>query len=166
MTNRMKKWSAIFTAIVLCFAFTACTDKAEENTAPESDMSVPRGITVTVNATCEDALADYEVPFEDGVVIPATTVTLEEGDTAYTALVKICELEVIDLLVSGESTMAYVRGIGGLSEMDCGNESGWTYTVNGEMAAVGAGDYVLQDGDILEWRYFVSYSVFEYEEAA
>ncbi|MBQ2251339.1 MAG: DUF4430 domain-containing protein, partial [Clostridia bacterium] len=44
-------------------------------------------------------------------------------------------------------------GINNIGEMDFGDVSGWTYTVNGEVATVGASEYVLKDGDVIEWKY-------------
>jgi hypothetical protein len=49
--------------------------------------------------------------------------------------------------------MTYVSGINNIGEMDFGDVSGWTYTVNGEVATVGASEYVLKDGDVIEWKY-------------
>lgn len=42
-----------------------------------------------------------------------------------------------------------------LSSMDFTPESGWSYFVNGEYAMVGIGDYIPQDGDVLEFRFSI-----------
>ena len=49
--------------------------------------------------------------------------------------------------------MAYVSGIGNLYEFDFGGLSGWVYSVNGRMPSVSCGEYVLSDGDKIEWMY-------------
>ncbi len=38
-------------------------------------------------------------------------------------------------------------------EFDYGSRSGWKYKVNGSYPSVGAGGYVLKDGDQVEWIY-------------
>ena len=49
----------------------------------------------------------------------------------------------------------YVAGIGYIYEKDFGDVSGWMYRVNGEYASVNAVNYVLNDGDFVEWLYTV-----------
>ena len=38
-------------------------------------------------------------------------------------------------------------------ELDFGDLSGWIYHVNGFAPPVGCGEYVLEDGDKIEWLY-------------
>ena len=73
------------------------------------------------------------------------TLTLEEGSTVYDALI------ATGVSTSGNST--YVRSIGGLSEFDCGDLSGWMYSVNGVYPNYSCGSYVLEDGDTIIWIY-------------
>ena len=47
----------------------------------------------------------------------------------------------------------YIEGINNLYEFDCGQNSGWMYSVNGEYPNYGASSYNLKDGDKVEWRY-------------
>lgn len=42
-----------------------------------------------------------------------------------------------------------------LSSMDFTPESGWSYFINGEYAMVGIGDYIPEDGDVLEFRFTI-----------
>jgi hypothetical protein len=49
--------------------------------------------------------------------------------------------------------MAYISGINYIYEFDFGDLSGWTYTVNGKTPSVGASQYTLKDGDVIEWKY-------------
>ena len=48
---------------------------------------------------------------------------------------------------------AYIEGIGNLYEFDCGELSGWMYSVNGEFPNYGCSGYTLQDGDVICWVY-------------
>lgn len=45
-----------------------------------------------------------------------------------------------------------------LGEFTCGSMSGWMYWVNGELPMVGAGNYMLNDNAIIDWKYIVDYS--------
>ena len=62
----------------------------------------------------------------------------------------ICRELGIPFVVTSDG---YVQGINNLFEKDRGPESGWLYCVNGEFQKVGCGDYILKDGDYVEWRY-------------
>lgn len=40
-----------------------------------------------------------------------------------------------------------------LDNQSASANAGWVYTVNGEVAMTGAGDYALEDGDVIAWEY-------------
>ncbi|MBR1898597.1 MAG: DUF4430 domain-containing protein, partial [Oscillospiraceae bacterium] len=49
--------------------------------------------------------------------------------------------------------MVYIAGINYLYEYEFGDLSGWVYHVNGISPSRGCGDYLLSDGDVIEWLY-------------
>lgn len=51
------------------------------------------------------------------------------------------------------TTSAYIEGIGNLYEFDCGELSGWMYSVNGVWPDYGCSGYTLHDGDTVVWSY-------------
>jgi hypothetical protein len=51
---------------------------------------------------------------------------------------------------------AYVYSISSLPEKACGAQSGWVYLVNGVQPSQSCSNYVLQDGDRVQWRYTVT----------
>lgn len=121
--------------------------------------------TVTISIRCDRAVANWEkldssvqderiVP-KSGAILPETTVVLEDGDTAFSVLKRMCRENKIHM----ESTStpvygsAYVEGINNLYEFDCGALSGWMYAVNGAYANYGSSKCVLKDGDIVRWDY-------------
>ncbi len=121
-------------------------------------------ITVTVSIDCstlaedmskleDEALTDY-VP-SDGVILAPTEVKVGEGETAYDALRKICKAE--DIHMEASYTPAYdsyyVEGINYLYEFDGGNLSGWMFQVNGVFPNYGCSEYVLKEGDSVQWLY-------------
>ena len=46
-----------------------------------------------------------------------------------------------------------MQGINYLYEYSCGPLSGWMFRVNGEYPGKGCSNYILQDGDQVEWVY-------------
>lgn len=59
----------------------------------------------------------------------------------------------ISYRAKGTGGNIYFSSIAGLKERDYGENSGWCYYVNGVKPSVGAGSYILKDGDIVEWKY-------------
>jgi len=47
----------------------------------------------------------------------------------------------------------YIEGIGNLYEFDLGDTSGWLYSVNGIEPRYGCSDYILKNGDRVEFWY-------------
>ena len=48
---------------------------------------------------------------------------------------------------------AYIEGIGNLYEFDCGELSGWMYSVNDWFPNYGCSRYQVQNGDVIKWVY-------------
>ena len=81
--------------------------------------------------------------------------TIRKDETVYDALKEICEKH--EILLDSRYTPLYdtyyVSGIGNLYEFDCGSESGWKYSVNGELPGVGCSKYTICDGDLVVFFY-------------
>lgn len=97
-------------------------------------------------------------PDDMGIILEATEVEIQKNDTAIDVLEKAVQEKDIQLEYSGSGATAYVKAINGLSELDRGAESGWLYRVNGEIPSEGAGTYIVQEGDHLEWFYTTNLS--------
>lgn len=91
----------------------------------------------------------------DGWILPPSKVTLQDGDTAFSVLQRVCREKNIPMEFSFTPMYDsdYVEGIGNLYEFDCGANSGWMYCVNGMFPSVGSSAVTLQSGDTVEWRY-------------
>ena len=78
-----------------------------------------------------------------------------DGWTAFDVLKQICGKKGIHMASRYTPLYKsyYVEGINQLYEFDCGKNSGWMYSVNGEYPNYGASSYNLKDGDKVEWRY-------------
>jgi len=109
---------------------------------------------VTMSISCEKALGHTALSLPlDGVVLAKTQFAIAQGDTVYTILTETAQTYGIRLDISGPQGMKYVTGVEHLYEYGCGDLSGWVYLVNGERASIGCDQYVLADGDVIEWHY-------------
>lgn len=142
------------------------TSHSETGTAPtaattESTAKPNAKISCTVQVECKKILSkknkfkkDLSLIPDDGVIMPPVKVYLDEGATAYDALKKGCDENGIPLNVQNSSFGGvYVVGIGGIEEKDCGSQSGWIYSVNGQSPGEGMGKYVIKNGDSVVLSY-------------
>ena len=102
-------------------------------------------------------LNEEKAPFvpKDGTILPKTQVSFSEGDTVFEVLNKVCEAAGIQIEYSYTPMYEsyYIEGINHLYEFDCGNLSGWMYSVNGWFPNYGCSKYRLKDGDSIKWLY-------------
>jgi hypothetical protein len=109
--------------------------------------------TILNNMDKLDSAKSGYVP-SDGVILGGTSISFTEGESVYDILRRACSNAGIPLDATG--TSAYVRGIDNIYEFDCGQRSGWMYTVNGISPNYGCSAYQVQDGDVIRWSYTCS----------
>lgn len=146
-----KAFALLFAALLSVFACCAAPKPAES------------GHTCTLFIECKTILDNIEdldpdkleVLPEDGVLLEKCTVSFNEGDSVYDMLVRETRSRGIHMEASYTPAYesAYIEGIGNLYEFDCGEGSGWTYSVNGVFPNFGTSKYELHDGDEVELRY-------------
>ena len=131
----------------------------EPEEAPPQESAVP---AVYISISCETALASEELDDAirevlpaDGCILPNTRMEISEGDSVFDLLKHVCEINGIAMEFSKSPVYdsAYIEGIGHLYEFDCGNLSGWEYSVNGWYPNYGCSKAILQDGDVICWKY-------------
>lgn len=98
-------------------------------------------------------LSVEKISIGQGYIIAPVDVKLESGDTAFSLMERYVESQGKSVAYRGRAASLYVEGIDGLSEFDHGIYSGWMYMVNDSYPSHSAGTKVLQDGDVLRWRY-------------
>ncbi len=143
--------TAFAVAVILFTDFRSADEYYSVDDAPKSDSV---GV-VTIEIRCDTVVgksdADY-IP-ADGVILAETEYEIEEGDTVFDILTEAARQYRIQVETAGRWNMVYVAGINYLYELDFGDLSGWIYHVNGFAPPVGCGEYVLEDGDKIEWLY-------------
>lgn len=118
--------------------------------------------TVTITIRCDTAVNNGMhleskwagiVP-ASGVILPVTTVEIEEGDSVFDVLSYVCDKYKIHMSYrGGTGSGCYVEGINNLYEFDGGRWSGWMYCVNDWYPNYGCGVYQVKAGDVIEWNY-------------
>jgi hypothetical protein len=125
----------------------------EEQEIPFCTISIDCLVAITNIEDLEKAKVDI-LP-ADGMILSATEVEFQAGDTVFDVLVEVTRENKIHMEFSENPVLksTYIEGIANIYEFDCGERSGWTYLVNGKGVGVGSSSYVLSDGDVIQWRY-------------
>lgn len=93
----------------------------------------------------------------DGWILAPITIEIQDGDTVFDVLSKVTRDRRIHMEYQGANqniyNSVYIQGIGQLYEFDCGELSGWMYTINGAYVSKGASGVKVEDGMNIEWRY-------------
>ena len=145
--------AAILAFTALFPALTAC--------AAPPEKSGDRRCTVVIECTkILENIADLdpdklEVLPADGIILAETEAGFSDGESVYDLLVRVTRANGIHMEAAYTPVYdsAYIEGIGNLYEFDCGEGSGWTYSVNGVFPNYGCSKYLLSDGDRVEWHY-------------
>ena len=91
----------------------------------------------------------------DGIIYKEQTAVFHEGESVFNVLQREMKKNKIhfEYIITPIYGSAYIEGINNLYEFDCGELSGWMYTVNGEFPSCGCSRYRLADKDKIELIY-------------
>ncbi|MEG0835928.1 MAG: DUF4430 domain-containing protein [Christensenellaceae bacterium] len=91
----------------------------------------------------------------DGIIYSAKEVAFYEGESVFDVLLREMQKNRIHMeysMTPGYNSN-YIEGIGNIYQYDCGELSGWMYSVNGWFANYGCSRYPLVQGDVVELHY-------------
>lgn len=138
----------------------------EENTVPVEPDNViisDREMTCTLAIRCDTILNNFDFLDEtkktlvpsNGIILAEKTVTFYEGESVFDVLLRETRKNNIHMeyVNTPVYNSAYIEGIHNLYEFDCGELSGWMYSVNGWFPNYGCSRYSLKEGDRIEWVY-------------
>lgn len=130
---------------------------------PENAVISDKELSCTMSISCATILENMswldpekvELVPEDGWILKPTTVTFYEGESVFNLLRRVCKQQGIhmEFVNTPMYNSAYIEGINNLYEFDCGDLSGWMYSVNGWFPNYGCSRYQLKAGDNVEWQY-------------
>ena len=141
------------------FSITEKSDKKEvsENVKPENGgfkckLSIRCDTVVDNLSKLEDGKEEF-VP-KDGIIL-SEEVAFSDGETAFEVLKRVLKEKKIpfEFEISPSQKAIYIEGINNLYEFDCGELSGWLYSINGEFPEKSIGDYAVKNGDKIEIVY-------------
>jgi len=120
-------------------------------------------MSVRVDALVENMhLVDtdmHELIPSDGIIFPESRVTIYEGDSVFDVLQR--ELRDARVHMSFSTLPGFdlvlVDAINNIAPLAIAPMSGWQYRVNAENPLVGASQYILSDGDVIEWRFTLDF---------
>lgn len=145
---------------------TEATTKKKKVTATKvKKKKKTNTVTCTVTVECKSILDHMDdlkegheefVP-DDGYIIKNYTYKAKKGYTAYDALKGACKKNDIKLTAKSTSYGTYVSGINNLDEFDCGDQSGWMYSVNGQFPNTSCGNLTVKDKDNIIFEYVCEY---------
>ncbi|MCI8608434.1 MAG: DUF4430 domain-containing protein [Firmicutes bacterium] len=142
----MKKTIITFLAALLILLTAACADDAE---TVNQTIANPVPLSMEIQIEFDDASGDGYIS------LPATDFTAEEGLSVLEATQLFCMSH--DISISTDAKGTYITEIGGLSEKDYTETTGWLYEVNGESPSVGANEKKIEENDKILWK-FVDFS--------
>ncbi len=142
---------------------TPTPETVVETPTPEVSEAPEPVTTCTLSVTCESLLGNMDklkeekrqlVP-SDGVIFKAQEIEFTEGESVFDVLLREMRANKIhfEFVQTPMYDSAYIEGIGNLYEFDCGRYSGWMYKVNGVSPTYGCSQYILKNGDRIEFYY-------------
>ena len=145
----MKKLIVFF--LIFVFTLSGCSIKSPgeyyNSTEPDGNL------TATISINCSTAVNYKDSDRDNPEILNGFKVSFNEGDTVFDVLKTACKYNKIQFEYEGSSDSVYLSGIDYLYEFDCGNLSGWEYSVNDKFPNVGCNSYSLKNGDDVKWLY-------------
>lgn len=141
------------------------TDTDEDAQIQENKLEADtdENIMCTLYVYCKDVLQNYDMLKENkksvipknGVIYEQKSVSFCEGESVFDILKREMESNKIHLefVYTPIYNSVYIEGIGNLYEFDCGDNSGWSYKVNGVKPNYGCSQYIVSSGDNIEFYY-------------
>ena len=152
-----KNFLAVLLTVGLTVTFVSVTNFVSPNDYYNGEDKHKDDIIGYVSMTirCDTIVGKSESEYipRDGIILDITEFEIEDGDSVYDILIEAARKYNIQMENNGSADMVYISGINYLYEFDFGDLSGWVYHVNGIAPSVGCGEYVLSDGDTIEWLY-------------
>ena len=130
---------------------------------PQTVTISDKQMTCTLSIRCSTLLDNLEYLDEakrqlvpaDGIILAEKQVAFYEGESVFNVLLRETRRNNIHMeyVSTPIYNSAYIEGIHNLYEFDCGELSGWMYSVNGWFPNYGCSRYALKEGDRIEWIY-------------
>ncbi len=159
----MKKIVVLIMINLLMFSVVSCGEKSKSEI--ENNTEVAEDISCKLIISCNEIIEymddeAYGIKEEKKEIVPHDGIILEidtkcdVDSTAYDIVVS--ELKKNKIHFDGSD--GYLKAIANLYVGDCGEFSGWMFFINGNLAENGASDTIINENDIIEFKYIVDYN--------
>ncbi len=139
------------------------SNEQQNNDGGQNTPPTDKKPSCTISVSCKTILDNMQYLAEnkhslvppDGVILSPVTAEFTDGESVFNVLSRELKRRKIHLEFSYTPiySSVYIEGINNLYEFDCGELSGWMYSVNGVFPNYGCSQYKLRDGDRVEWVY-------------
>ncbi len=135
----------------------------EEAADKEDGSDAQEGMHVTLSVSVHTLLEKkekmdlekWELLPGDGWIFQPQQVEFHQGESVFNVLLR--EMKKNRIHMEFESTpmydSSYIQGIGNIYEFDCGELSGWMYSVNDMAPSLGTSNFMLEDGEVVRLMY-------------
>ncbi len=158
----IRHWVLLLASTTL---LAACTNDAND-TGTTSEEVVTESVTEESISTSEETQEtesvaeeseESDISAEDAQEVTATISIIIDGDEQSDLSQEVTVQEGTTLMDAMQEHFDIVHSDGMITSIDSHEQDidagrYWLYDVNGEMAMVGAGDYELAEGDLVEWK--------------
>lgn len=149
----MKKYLSVLAAVICLLFITGCGNSGGSGESVNCTISIDCS-AINKNIDKLDPAKKEFVP-ENGIILAETKVVAKGKDTCFEVLRDVCEANGIPMESSFSPLYKsyYIEGINNLYEFDCGANSGWMFSVNGEFPNYGCSEIKPEEGDVIKWVY-------------
>lgn len=128
-------------------------EKATSDSVSTCTLSISCSTILNNKDKIESDILDI-VP-DDGWILKPIKVEFKQDETVFSLLQRVC-MEKNILMESSWTPVfnsAYIEGINNIYELDCGDDSGWMYSVNNQFPNYGCSQYKIKSGDVIKFQY-------------
>ncbi|MEG0093702.1 MAG: DUF4430 domain-containing protein [Erysipelotrichaceae bacterium] len=129
------------------------------NNKPNVTPSIKQFATISIDVKTilnnRDKLKPGVAEFvpDNGIILAPLQVEITGSETVLDILKKVTNDYRIKLVFQGSGASSYIQEISNIREFDCGQLSGWMYTVNGSYVNMASGAKIPTNGDVIRWVY-------------
>ncbi len=142
---------------------TNTTTSTTKPTSTTTTSTTKKKSSCTIEISCKTILSNLDeldqakkdyVP-ANGEILKKTTIYFDDEITVFDVLKQVCKENKIQLeyRFTPAYNSYYIEGIHQLYEFDCGDNSGWMYSVNGIFPNKGCNMYTVKNGDDIKLLY-------------
>jgi len=169
-TNERQNLNTLINNSVASSGLTVSNETKSDNsrvpTPPEAqiineDLALTATLMISVQTLLNNLdlleVALHPLVPASGLLMASREVTFFDGESVFDVLQRETRNAGIHMVHRRMPAFnsVYIESIGNLGEFDAGSLSGWVYKVNGWGPNFGASQYILEQGDVIEWHFTV-----------